>query len=125
MLVYNNIAGDITSRTLGVPSRPESPYVPAGGISRSDGLQLATVASPASPFSGVSHITNSVYNASTYNIIAQTRGDNPNSTLTLGAHSDCVAAGPGINDNGSGSVGILEVAIQLFNYSTINSVRFD
>lgn len=42
----------------------------------------------------------------------------------LGAHSDSVFAGPGINDDGSGSVGILEVAIQLANYSVNNAVRF-
>lgn len=33
-------------------------------------------------------------------------------------------AGPGINDNGSGTIGILEVAIQLAKYSTNNAVRF-
>ena len=41
----------------------------------------------------------------------------------IGAHSDSVFAGPGINDDGSGSVGILEVAEQLTAYSTNNSVR--
>lgn len=44
--------------------------------------------------------------------------------ITLGAHSDSVFDGPGINDDGSGSVGILEVAVQLSNYSVNNAVRF-
>lgn len=32
--------------------------------------------------------------------------------------------GPGINDNGSGSIGILEVALQLTKFSINNAVRF-
>lgn len=37
---------------------------------------------------------------------------------------DSVAEGPGINDNASGGIGILEVAIQLANYNVNNAVRF-
>lgn len=33
-------------------------------------------------------------------------------------------AGPGINDDGSGIIGILEVALQLASYRTNNAVRF-
>lgn len=44
--------------------------------------------------------------------------------ITVGAHSDSVFDGPGINDDGSGSIGILETAIQLSNYSVNNAVRF-
>jgi Zn-dependent M28 family amino/carboxypeptidase len=42
----------------------------------------------------------------------------------LGAHSDSVFAGPGINDDGSGTIGILETAIQLSQFSVNNAVRF-
>ena len=42
-----------------------------------------------------------------------------------GAHLDSVAEGPGINDNGSGSAGILEVAEELAEAGpTTNRVRF-
>jgi Zn-dependent M28 family amino/carboxypeptidase len=44
------------------------------------------------------------------NVIAETPGGDPNRTVVIGAHLDSVPAGPGINDNGSGSAGILEVA---------------
>lgn len=37
---------------------------------------------------------------------------------------DSTEAGPGMNDNASGGIGILEVAIQLANYSVNNAVRF-
>lgn len=36
--------------------------------------------------------------------------------------TDCV--GPGINDNGSGTISILEVAEALTNFSVNNAVRF-
>jgi Zn-dependent metalloprotease len=50
--------------------------------------------------------------ATGYNLIADLpgRGD-PAKVVMLGAHLDSVAAGPGIDDNGTGSAGILEVAL--------------
>ena len=41
-----------------------------------------------------------------------------------GAHLDSVAAGPGINDNGSGSAAILETAEQLSKVKPRNKLRF-
>ena len=41
-----------------------------------------------------------------------------------GAHLDSVNAGPGINDNGSGSAALLEVAEQLAKVNPVNTVRF-
>ncbi len=49
----------------------------------------------------------------TYNVIAEKKGKNENNVVMAGAHLDSVLAGPGINDNGSGSAAILEVAEQL------------
>ena len=46
----------------------------------------------------------------TYNVIAETRGGDPDNVVLVGAHLDSVPRGPGINDNGSGSATILEVA---------------
>ncbi|KAJ9634919.1 Leucyl aminopeptidase yscIV [Coniosporium tulheliwenetii] len=60
----------------------------------------------------------------TYNVIAQTRGGNQDNVLVLGGHSDSVEAGPGINDNGCGSIAILDVAIALTSFSVNNAVRF-
>lgn len=57
-------------------------------------------------------------------MIAQSLGGDQENVVHLGAHSDSVEAGPGINDNGSGSIGLLEVAIQLSNFSVNNAVRF-
>ena len=41
-----------------------------------------------------------------------------------GAHLDSVAAGPGINDNGSGSSALLEVAEALPKVKPSNKLRF-
>jgi len=60
----------------------------------------------------------------TVNVIAETeRGRNDNAVV-VGAHLDSVLAGPGIQDNGSGSSTILEVAIQMAKVKPRNTVRF-
>jgi len=49
-------------------------------------------------------------NRMTRNVIAETPGGDPDRVIVIGAHLDSVSRGPGINDNGSGSATILEVA---------------
>ncbi len=51
--------------------------------------------------------------ATGYNLIADYPGGNENDVVMLGGHLDSVTAGPGINDNGTGSASILEVALQV------------
>ena len=60
----------------------------------------------------------------TFNVIAEKTGANDDNVVMAGAHLDSVLAGPGINDNGSGSASILEAAEQLANVKTQNTVRF-
>jgi Zn-dependent M28 family amino/carboxypeptidase len=60
----------------------------------------------------------------TANVIAETAGGRANNVVMVGAHLDSVFAGPGINDNGSGSAAILEVAEQMANVQPNNKVRF-
>jgi aminopeptidase S len=47
------------------------------------------------------------------NIIADWPGGDTSQVVMMGAHLDSVSAGPGINDNGSGSSMLLEVALTL------------
>ncbi|MEU4740436.1 M28 family metallopeptidase [Actinosynnema sp. NPDC023658] len=49
--------------------------------------------------------------ATGYNLIADWPGGDVNNVVMLGGHLDSVSAGPGINDNGTGSAGLLEVAL--------------
>ncbi|MEV7777200.1 M28 family metallopeptidase [Kitasatospora sp. NPDC088351] len=52
------------------------------------------------------------YSGSTgYNLVADWPGGDTSHVVMAGAHLDSVTAGPGINDNGSGSAGILETAL--------------
>ncbi len=46
-------------------------------------------------------------------MIADWPGGNDGSVYMFGAHLDSVRAGPGINDNGSGSAALLETALTL------------
>ncbi|MFI6167961.1 M28 family metallopeptidase [Nocardia sp. NPDC051052] len=62
--------------------------------------------------------------ATTYNILAESPQGNPDKVVMAGAHLDSVRAGPGINDNGSGSAGLLEVALQMATTPPKNKVRF-
>jgi len=61
----------------------------------------------------------------TLNILAETKEGRSDRTIVVGSHLDSVPAGPGINDNGSGSAAILEAAIQFGKLpSPVNRVRF-
>jgi hypothetical protein len=54
----------------------------------------------------------------TYNVLAYTSAGRNDSIIVTGTHLDSVPAGPGINDNGSGSSANLEMAIQLAKLGT-------
>ena len=62
----------------------------------------------------------------TSNVIAQMPGGGAENTVMMGAHLDSVPEGPGINDNGSGSATILEIAEALGeqDIEPRNRVRF-
>jgi Zn-dependent M28 family amino/carboxypeptidase len=61
-----------------------------------------------------------------FNVIGDTPKGNKWRTILLGAHLDSVPAGPGINDNGSGTATILEIAEELadLGQKPRNRVRF-
>ena len=61
---------------------------------------------------------------STTNVIAETTSGDPNNVIVVGAHLDSVGVGAGINDNGSGSAMILEIAEQMSKVNPRNKVRF-
>ena len=58
------------------------------------------------------------------NVIAELPGSNDDNVVMAGAHLDSVPAGPGINDNGSGSAVLLEVAQQIAKLKPENTLRF-
>jgi Zn-dependent M28 family amino/carboxypeptidase len=62
----------------------------------------------------------------TENLIAETPTGRDDRVVMAGAHLDSVAAGPGIEDNGTGSATLLEVALQMaeLGIQPRNTVRF-
>ena len=58
------------------------------------------------------------------NVIAELPGANDDNVVMAGAHLDSVLAGPGINDNGSGSSALIELAEQLGKLKPENTLRF-
>ncbi|MDK1475416.1 M28 family metallopeptidase [Streptomyces sp. 549] len=106
-LIYNNVDGELNG-TLGDSSAGR---IPTGGLSLADGSALSTEVAGGDTSVNL-EIIEFQEDRSTPNVIAETRGGDPDNVVMLGAHLDSVADGPGINDNASGSAGILEAALQ-------------
>jgi hypothetical protein len=62
-------------------------------------------------------------NRSDWNVIADSKGGDPNNILVVDAHLDAIY-GAGMLDNASGSATILDIAQQLKNTNTRNKLRF-
>lgn len=61
----------------------------------------------------------------TFNIISETVEGDPNNVIMIGAHLDSVQAGPGVNDDGSGSSALLEIMTAIRYYKGYrNKIRF-
>ena len=103
VIIYNNVSGLLLG-TLGAPVAD----IPAIGISQALGVELLALI----PGGLTVHLAADTFSEirSTRNVIAETPTGDPNRVIVVGAHLDSVPAGPGINDNGSGSATILEVA---------------
>ncbi|QCC78709.1 M28 family peptidase [Nocardioides daphniae] len=108
IIIYNNEAGPLNG-TLGGPGTASAPSV---GVSQEEGAALVA-AIEGGPVNGSFTLQASLETVETFNVIAETRGGDPNNVVMVGAHLDGVPEGPGINDNASGSATILETALQL------------
>lgn len=116
-------AGRVTvvNGTLGEPVRT----FPVVGASLAVGQALANGISNGSTGSIVRlKVDRVVETRTTYNVIAETPGGDPEQVVVVGAHIDSVPRGPGVNDNGSGSAAILAMAEALQGRDIQNKVRF-
>jgi aminopeptidase Y len=116
VVIYNNAAGSLNG-TLG---NGFTLNLPVTAVTQADGQVLA--ATPGL----VLHLKTDTFRgiATTYNVFAESVYGNPANVVMVGAHLDSVNAGPGIQDNGSGSAAILEVAEQMAKVKPRNKVRF-
>ena len=83
-----------------------------GALSFADGAALYAAAQAGATVHVVTSTAN-IPNTPTVNVIAETRGGDPNHVLLVGAHLDALPEGPGINENGSGVAVALEIAEQI------------
>jgi aminopeptidase Y len=116
VVIYNNNVG-VLNGTLGNTFTLD---IPVTSVTQALGQQLAATPGlvmrlKTETFRGI---------ATSYNVLAESKGGDPGNTVVVGAHLDSVNAGPGINDNGSGTAAILETAQQMANVKPRNKVRF-
>jgi Zn-dependent M28 family amino/carboxypeptidase len=107
--------GDASTLPDGSPSNVTILVV---GASFADGAALAQTGSAA-----VVTVDPPIF-VPQFNVLAELPGKDNGNVVMVGAHLDSVPAGPGINDNGSGSAAILEVAVQMAKVKPRNTVRF-
>ncbi|AKL66163.1 M28 family metallopeptidase [Streptomyces sp. Mg1] len=108
VIVYNHSG---TTPVRGGFSSPAEGLIPSAGITLAEGEALAAAAAGGEVRVRLD-LEQEHVRKTTRNVIAQTKGGRADRVVTAGAHLDSVPEGPGINDNGSGSAGLLEVALK-------------
>jgi Zn-dependent M28 family amino/carboxypeptidase len=100
--------------------------IPVVGLSFADGSALYAQAVAGPVVVHVATVTEIDPTRTTRNILADSPTGNANRVVVVGAHLDSVIAGPGINDNGSGTSTILEIAEEMAELGIRNrqQVRF-
>ena len=100
--------------------------LPVVGLSFADGAALYADVQAGEVVVNVFADTETDLDATTSNIIADSPTGNSNKVVVVGAHLDSVLEGPGINDNGSGTSTILEIAEEMAELGIRNrqQVRF-
>lgn len=109
-------SGVLSNITL-IGENPDQLLIPVVGTSYEAGVSLAQAESTARV------LVPEPENRPQKNVIAELPGKNDDNVVMAGAHLDSVPAGPGINDNGSGSAALLELAQSMSKLKPQNTVR--
>lgn len=91
--------------------------IPVVGASYDQGVALSQAGSTANVFVPAPE------SRPQKNVIAEKTGVNDDNVVMAGAHLDSVQAGPGINDNGSGSAALLDLAEKISKLEPQNTIR--
>ncbi len=123
VLVYNSAAEPATEAFSGsLGDAPVTETVPTAGLTRAVGAQLLEQLER-----GVVRVALDLRvsreQRQTANVIAESSAST-SPVVMVGAHLDSVPEGPGINDNGSGSALVLELALELAQTGDVGRVRF-
>ncbi len=100
-IIYNNTPGSFGG------SLPSASAIPAAGISQEQGQHLLGLLSAGAVTVHLDVKTRTV-NVESRNVLAKSRGGT--CVALIGGHYDSVPAGPGANDNGSGTATVIEMA---------------
>jgi Zn-dependent M28 family amino/carboxypeptidase len=128
VVIFNEGTPDQPDRQttlFGTLGTPDATTLPVVGTSFAVGEDLYNLLQDGSVVVRVETSTLSE-TRTTSNLIADTRTGRTDRVVVVGAHLDSVPEGPGINDNGSGSSTILEIALQMaaLDVEPRNQVRF-
>ncbi|KAI1281139.1 peptidase family M28 [Xylaria sp. FL0933] len=123
VLIYHNLPGTPNSATLGAESYGQ--LVPVGTIPLAVGEAWKEKLAAGEEVVVELFVDAIFEKRTTWNIIAETKQGDPNNIVMLGAHLDSVQAGPGVNDDGSGTSLLMEIMTELRYYEGYkNKVRF-
>jgi Zn-dependent M28 family amino/carboxypeptidase len=118
VVIFNEGQAGRTDAFLGTLGAPGA-TIPVVGAAYDVGLELAAGAVTVRMFvNAISGFRDSS------NVVAETQDGAPDNVVMVGAHLDSVSNGPGIQDNGSGSAAVLEVALQMAKVKPRNKLRF-
>lgn len=120
VIIFNEGQPDRTDAFLGTLQQPIV-AIPVVAAAFSVGEELATGGVEVHMFvDAISELR------TTHNVIGETPDGRDDRVVMVGAHLDSVPEGPGIQDNGSGSAAILEIALQMaeLGIEPRNKVRF-
>ncbi|KAJ1323145.1 aminopeptidase Y [Microdochium nivale] len=121
VIIYNSATVNLTAGTL---SDPNSNFVSTGGINRDEGLALLARLQAGEAIEASFQQTQVIETRTTQNVFAETKYGDARNVVMLGAHLDSVQAGPGINDDGSGTALVLELARGMNKFTSDLKVRF-
>lgn len=118
VIIYNNTTGTLN----GTLSSTFALDIPVTSVTQTLGGDLAVAANAGLVMRLKTDTLRGT--VTSYNVLAESKGGDENNVVMAGAHLDSVNAGPGIQDNGSGSAAILETALQMAKVKPRNKVRF-
>ncbi|GAO19286.1 hypothetical protein UVI_02063420 [Ustilaginoidea virens] len=124
VVFYNNAPGkQYGSATLGAANVGK--LIPSGLVPLEDGQAWMGRLSQGEKLAVTLVVDTTSETRPSWNIISETKEGDPNNVVMLGAHLDSVLAGPGINDDGSGTAALVEIMGSFKKYKGFrNKVRF-
>jgi Zn-dependent M28 family amino/carboxypeptidase len=126
VIIFNEGQPGREETLAGTLSADDTSTIPVIGTSFAIGEELYNQVNAGAVTVRVATTTEIRRDVPTANLLATTKTGRVDRQVMVGAHLDSVQEGPGINDNGSGSASILEIALQMaeLDVEPVNQVRF-